>query len=78
MTLREYVIQMLTRYHEFELAKIEYPGFVIKDIWRTPDGTVTVMVDNLIPIEEVADYDEQGRLMYMGAEWLTAQTGEEE
>ena len=71
MTLREYVIQMLTRFHEMELAKIEYPGFNIKDIWRMPDGNVCVIVDNLLPIEEVADYDENGKLMYLGAEWTS-------
>ena len=70
MTLREYVIQMLTRFHEMELAKIEYPGFNIKDIWRMPGGNVCVMVDDLRAVEEVADYDEYGHLMYMGAEWV--------
>ena len=67
---RLYVNELLTRYHELELFKIEHPAFNVKDIWRAIDGTVTVMVDDLRAIEEVADYDEEGRLMYMGAEWV--------
>lgn len=78
MSLREYVIQMLTRFHEMELAKIEYPGFNIKDIWRMPGGNVCVIVDNLLPIEEVADYDENGKLMYLGAEWTSYEEVEKE
>lgn len=67
---RLYVNELLTRYHELELFKIKNPSFSVKDIWRAIDGTVTVMVDDLRAIEEVADYDSEGRLMYMGAEWV--------
>ena len=69
---------MLTRFHEMELAKVEYPAFNIKDIWRMPGGNVCVMVDNLLPIEEVADYDENGKLMYMGVEWTSYEQVEKE
>lgn len=68
--IREYSLELLTRWHELQLSMIEFPAFNVLDIWRTPNGNVCVMVDDLRAVEEVGDYDECGHLMYMGAEWV--------
>lgn len=65
MEIKDYARELLTKYHELELAKIKHPAFTVLHIWRAEDGHVCILVDDARAILEVA---EDG--MFMGAEWI--------
>ncbi len=66
---REYAIDLLTKFHELELAKIKHPGFNVVDIGKNTQGEVCVFIDNMIPLNEIGV--ESGST-FMGARWYQA------
>lgn len=65
MEFKDYARELLTKYHELELAKIKHPAFTVVGIWRAVDGHVCILVDDARAIKEVAP---DGK--FMGAEWI--------
>lgn len=67
LNMMNYAIELLTKFHELELAKVEHPGFNVVKIGRGNCGTVVIVVDNFIPLNEIGV--EEGD-MFMGAKWF--------
>lgn len=65
MEIKDYAVELLTKYHELELAKIKYPAFNVLHMWRADDGHVCILVDDARAIREIS---EDG--MFLGAEWI--------
>lgn len=64
-----YVDLLVQRFWALELAKVRNPHFNVIDIWQE-DGDVKAVVDNITPIKEAGATEIDGKLMYIGVEWI--------
>lgn len=73
-----YTKKLKARFRELELTKIEYPGFIVKDIWKLNDD-ILAEVDNLIPLIECGGKwvtEKKEIIEYGGIKWYSADSVE--